>query len=125
MTIEIIKVFESKVINWLKNKKYGLIISSAVFVFLFGLSKAPYVNLFLNTETSLIITIFVSVFILNIEVVYLILLAILLLFPSMCLFILGKPAQAQKVGNIIYALIVLGVLRGMVCSFSAEEKKSM
>lgn len=116
------KGIESRIINWIINKRfriYVFLISSLIF---WLMPSAPYLNIVVNTgmSTFFIILTFLLLFDLSIKLVYIF---VSFLFLTCLLYqLLNQVEKADVLGNYIFAILVFEVVIYLLRSY--DDKKN-
>jgi hypothetical protein len=111
---------ERKIQLWFKKKRFRLYLFIPLAFLLWLLSFAPYINIFISYDISLILIIAIFLFLFNLPLI-LIFIAIALLF-LLCIFnsLLSRVDMAELIANYIYGILFIQVIK---YSFKVYDKK--
>lgn len=118
--MKIVQILEKKFLRWFKKRRFQIYIFVAVTLVSIFLPSIPYLNIFVNLETSitLIIFQFLLIFNLHIKAVYYVVVFLFLL----CLIyqLLNQVEKADILANYIFEITFVSVVLYL---FRGHEKK--
>lgn len=95
----------------LEKNHLKFIFLSLVFIFLLAVRDYPYFNILLGAKTNAVIIIILSVILFSIKSCVLFKAALFLLFPALVLNLLGFLTSSEEIGELIYLLLVLAIIK--------------
>ena len=109
-----IENFEKRLLSWMINSRYKIILLLIATVFFGNISRLPYLNLIFTRDISFLIITVISLIIFRIKIIHIFMIGILLLLPTFLLQIIGKTALAEFIANCIYIIFLVGVIKAII-----------
>lgn len=101
---------EEVVWQWIRIRKYRIPFFILMVALLITISRAPYINLFLDSYFIVLISALLSAFILKIDAKPFVMVALLLFLFAFILWFSDKE-RAEMIGNYIFIFLLSGVAR--------------
>ena len=105
---------EKKILDWIVSKRYRIALLVLLGFVIANLTRIPYINLFLTKETSFLILLVLTLAIAEVNTRRVFNLGIFLFLPEFLFQIAGRVEIAEFLGNVIYSVFLLGVIKGVV-----------
>lgn len=110
INFSLIENIEEAVWQWFRTRKYRIPLFIVIVVLFVAISRAPYINLFLDSYFIILISAVISPFVLKIDAKPFIMVALLLFLFAFALWFSDKE-RAEMIGNYIFIFLLSGVAR--------------
>lgn len=106
--------FEKKIYAWFVSERHRIVVLVLAVLFMWILTFIPYFNLLIDTSFIVLISTILSSILFKISPKKIILLALLLFFPSLIAVLLGDYDVAEAIGRYIYGFLFLGSILALL-----------
>ncbi len=105
--------FEKRLYIWIFDHRFKIAFILLLYFFLSSVSRLPYLNLFFTSDMISIILLVLSILVFNIKISNIYKIGIFLFIPAFLFYILDRVSLVEFIGNCIYAIFLIGVIKGI------------
>lgn len=102
---------EDKIKSWISQHRFRIYLFFILGPIILILPSVPYLNLFIEYELSIYIVFIFGLLVLDLSFRQIFILISLLLLVALFFFILDEPEDAEKLGNYIYGILLIWIVR--------------